>query len=251
MTVKAMAGLALAGVLLAACSSTSSKGSAAAGATAGTTAAGGSSAATDPSPAPSIPASQSTSPSFSASASGSDKPVALLLAKAKLPGAGGAGFDANMPKAEPQWIAAVAGVQSDGSALKSDPLGSLALNLAALVDEAAKTRDLDSLRALCHLGCDQLPTLMPAKDASGHTGYERLSQLLEKTHMAPGYTSSWSVDYPGFSANQHGAATKLDQQDMRLLGVSVRYSGLRTGIELVDDGQDPKIGWDAVLSANA
>ncbi|MBS2534451.1 hypothetical protein KGQ20_16895 [Catenulispora sp. NF23] len=252
-----MAGLALAGVALAGCSSTSSSGSAQSAATTGapsattasTTAADAAVGDTSSSAVSSGGATSSGAAGSGASSSaagGSGKPVALLLAKVK-PSNGGAGFDADMPKAKPAWIAAVSVNLSDGSALKDQTLGSLVVNLAAMVDEAAKTQDLDSLRKLCWQGCDQLATLMPAKDASGRTGYERLSQLLEQTHPDAGYTNEFSMDYPGFSANQHGAVTTLDQKDMKLLGATQHYTGLRTGIEMTDDGVDPKMGWYAVL----
>ena len=263
MRIRFMAGLAIAGVLLAGCSSTSSGGSAAADTSAATSPgtadvapASGSSTSgqsSDNSGAASSSSSAPSSDGSSSAAAGAGKPVAALLAKASLPaaGRGGAVFGADMPKAEPAWIAAVATTESDGSALKAAPLGSVALNLAALVDEAAKTQDLDSLRKLCWNGCVQLSTLMPAKDASGRTGFQRLSQLLEKTHPAMGNTGSWSVDYPGFSATQHGPATTLDRQDMKLLGGAARYTGMRTGIELANDGMNPTMGWNAVLDPSA
>jgi hypothetical protein len=92
---------------------------------------------------------------------------------------------------------------------------------------------------------------MRAKDASGGTGFQRLSELLEKTHPAQGNSSEWSIDYPGFAADNHGAATAVDRQDMKLLGAGAKpYSGLRTGFELTDDGVDPRWGWFAVLPPN-
>jgi len=172
--------------------------------------------------------------------------VAALLKDVKNHGGGNDYSVQSMPKARPEWIAAVTKTDSAGKSLTAGP--TLSINLVALVDEAAKTEDLDSLVKLCYLGCDDLPESLPAKDASGRTGYARLSQLLEKTHPAPGNTASMSWDYPGFSAGDHGAATTIDHQDMKLLGVSTPpYKGLRTGFELTDDGMDPKVGWDAVL----
>lgn len=153
----------------------------------------------------------------------------------------------NMPKAPAPWIAAVADTDSSGKPLAPDQ--GISVNLAALLDEAAKTEDLDSLVKLCYLDCGQLPHLMPAKDASGRTGYQRLSQLLEQTHPAPGYSQSPTWDYPGFAAANHGAATAVDQKDMKLLGTGAKpYTGLRTGF-MVEDGMDPRIGWEAILSA--
>ena len=253
MKVRTIAALVVATAALAGCSSTSSGTSAQSGPT--DTLASTAPAATDGSSPAGDGSTSTTSGSATASgtskgsstSAGSGKPVAALLAKVKPAiDSNNRLSSGNAPKAQPAWIAAVTKTDSNGKSIASAQ--GVSVNLVALVDEAAKTEDLDSLVKLCYLDCDQLPKLMPAKDASGHTGFERLSELLEKTHPAPGNSQSPTMDFPGFAASNHGAATTVDQTDMKLLGVGAQqYSGLRTGF-MAEDGANPVIGWDAVLA---
>lgn len=170
------------------------------------------------------------------------RPVTALLASVK-----GPVTTANMPKAKAEWIAAIQMTDDQGHSV-SGKLG-MSANLAALVDEAAKTSDLDALIKLCNL-CDQsvLKQKLTAVDAKGRTGFQDLSLILEKTHPAPANMVSAGWDYPGFTRPQKGAATKLDQADMALLGNP--YSGLRAQFSNLNDGPDPYDGWTGLGAPN-
>ena len=265
MKTKALAFLTAACAPAAACSSTSSGASTQRAATSDSRAsASGPTGAPSPSSATSasVGSSSSAGSSCSCTPTASDKPVAALLAH-WIPDGPTAGWGSVLdsryaPKACPEWIAAVAKSDSDGEPIASDD--GISVNLVALVDEAAKTEDLDSLAKICgtDTDCNELQKLMPAKDPSGRTGFERLSELLEKTHPARAiYTDQIKMEYPGFTAFNHTASdqplTALDHQDLKLLGVSGQnYHGLRTSFEAHiehsdgDPNSNTPIGWDGV-----
>lgn len=153
-----------------------------------------------------------------------------------------------MPKAQPEWIAAVQ--KSDD--LGHDISGKLSPNLVALVDEAAKTSDVDALLKLCNL-CDipKLNQVLTATDSSGLTGFQELSRVLERTHPASSYTHSAGWDFPGFTRPEKGAPTGLDQQDMTLLGAYAKpYTGIRAQFMNLNDGPNAYDGWTGLGTPN-
>ena len=227
---------------------------------AGCSSSGSSAPATAPPPVvpASTPSAGSASPdSATSSAPAADMPVAALLARLQPP-LGGTNWlsTANMPTADPDWIAAVQKSTDEGKPIASS-LG-ISVNLVALVDEAAKTSDLDSLIKLCY-GCDMgsaadgqaakdaLTKAMNSTDAKGRTGFAQLSILLEQSHPAPGHTTSSSWDYPGYAVLQKGAATPLDQQDYAQFGLP--YTGVKVRFENVNDGSNPTDGWLGLVTS--
>ncbi|GAA2028487.1 hypothetical protein GCM10009839_29560 [Catenulispora yoronensis] len=172
--------------------------------------------------------------------------MAKLLAPLKLSAGGGYRFSiTDGPHPPADWIQATSPTDSAGEEV------TVPVELVALVDEAAKTGDLDSLRKLCAKNCSGLATVLPAKDKSGRTGFQRLSELLEKAHPAGDEANplnSWY--FPGFTAPKHDA-TDLDQKDLKLFGAAkaASYQGLRTAFELVGDGPDGSLVWNGILPA--
>lgn len=193
--------------------------------------------------APSAAVSGSASGSAPGTASGggtsgtssAGKPVSALLA-----GVDGPVTTVNMPKAKPEWIAAVQTADDTGKNVSG--ASGMSLNLVALVDEAAKTSDMDALIKMCNL-CDQqaLRHKLTAVDAKGLTGFQELSRILEKTHPAPSRTAAPGWDFPGFTRPGKGVPTKLDQDDMALLGAG--YAGIRAQFANLGGGAQPVDGW--------
>lgn len=195
---------------------------------------------------PSTPVTATTSPSAQA------KPVAALLAKVAAPVTTN-----NMPKANTAWIAAVQKTMDDGTTIAKH--GGVSVNLMALVDEAAKTSDLDALIKLCTSCADPaqkaaLTQAMTQKDSSGRTGFAQLSYLLEHTHPGQPYTQSSGGEFPGFVTPQHTltstdpnftALTSIDKADMKTLGVTSAgdYKGLKVEFMNLDDGPNAYDGW--------
>jgi hypothetical protein len=171
------------------------------------------------------------------------KPVSALLVGVAAPVT-----TANMPQAKPEWIAAVQKSDDLGQTISGKP--AMSLNLVALVDEAAKTSDTDALLKLCNL-CDaqKLQQMLTTTDGTGLTGFQELSRVLEQTHPAPSYTQSSGWDFPGFTRPEKGAATALDQQDMKLLG-GYPYAGIRAQFMNLNDGPNPYDGWTGMGTPN-
>jgi hypothetical protein len=180
------------------------------------------------------------------------KPVSVLLAKIS-----GPVTTTNMPKAQTAWISAVQKTMDDGKPIADH--GGISTNLVALVDEAAKTSDLDALIKLC-ASCsdpaqkDALTQAMVKKDSSGKTGFAQLSFLLEHTHPAQPYSQSGGGEFPGFASGlyalppadeNHAALTAVDRTDMKALGVSsiADYKGVKVTFEDLNDGPDGYDGW--------
>lgn len=188
--------------------------------------------------------SEGSLPTSGAKPAGSSaaKPVSALLA-----GLAGPITTRNAPKAKPAWIALVQTTDDTGKAMGTK--AGMSVNLAALVDEAAKTSDTDALLKLCNL-CDQasLKQKLAATDGKGRTGYQLLSLILEKTHAAPAKLVAEGWDYPGFSVSGKTTKTKLDQQDMALLGTT--YDGIRAQFAMLDDGPSPYVGWTGLGAPN-
>jgi len=188
--------------------------------------------------------SEGSLPSSGAKPAGSStaKPVSALLA-----GVAGPITTKNAPKAKSEWIALVQTTDDTGKAMGTK--AGMSVNLAALVDEAAKTSDTDALLKLCNL-CDQaaLKQKLAATDAKGRTGYQLLSLILEKTHAAPAKLVAEGWDYPGFSVSGKTTKTRLDQQDMTLLGTT--YNGIRAQFAILDDGPSPYVGWTGMGAPN-
>lgn len=58
------------------------------------------------------------------------------------------------------------------------------------------------------------------------------------------------MDYPGFAAGTGGAPTTLEQQDMKLLGVSSRQSYSGVHIEITaNDGPTGGVQWTGFVTA--
>jgi hypothetical protein len=177
----------------------------------------------------------STGSTGSTGTSTAGKPVSALLA-----GIDGPVTTLNMPKAKPEWIAAVQTRDDTGKDVSAK--AGMSLNLVALVDEAAKTSDMPALIKMCNL-CDQqaLKQKLTAVDGKGLTGFQELSRILEKTHPAPSHTVAPGWDFPGFTSPEKGGATALDQQDMALLGAT--YTGIRAQFANLGAGSKPFDGW--------
>ncbi|OLE20706.1 MAG: hypothetical protein AUG49_24180 [Catenulispora sp. 13_1_20CM_3_70_7] len=155
-----------------------------------------------------------------------------------------------MPQAKPEWIAAIQKTDDRGKSFSAKDIR----NLAALVDEAAKTSDADALVKLCNL-CDapKLQQMLTSTDNAGLTGFQELSRVLEKTHPASSYTQSSGWNFPGFTTPEKGAATTLDQQDMKLLGVyghPYPYPMMRAQFMNLNDGPNGYDGWTGLGSPN-
>lgn len=195
---------------------------------------------------PSTPASATTTTSSQA------KPVSALLAKVTAPVTTN-----NMPKANTAWIAAVQKNMNDGTTIAKH--GGVSANLMALVDEAAKTSDLDALIKLCNSCTDPaqktaLTQAMTQQGSSGRTGFAQLSFLLEHTHPGQPYTQSSGGEFPGFATAQHALAstdsnhaplTSLDKADMKTLDVTSAgdYKGIKVEFMNLDDGPSAYDGW--------
>jgi hypothetical protein len=204
-----------------------------------------SSAATTATPPNTPTSSAAPTSAVTTSAAPVAEPVSALLADIA-----GPVTTANMPKAQPEWIAAVQKNDDLGQPIDGEP--AMSLNLVALVDEAAKTSDVDALQKLCNL-CDaqELEKVLTATDSAGLTGFQELSRVLEQTHPAQSYTQSSGWDFPGFTRPEKGAPTELDQQDIRLLnGYSKAYTGIRAQFMNLNDGPNPYDGWTGVGSPN-
>ena len=195
---------------------------------------------------PSTPVAATTTTSAQA------KPVSALLAEVTAPVTSD-----NMPKANTAWIAAVQKTMNDGTTIAKH--GGVPANLMALVDEAAKTSDLDALIKLCNSCTDParkaaLTQAMTQKDSSGRPGFAQLSFVLEHTHPGQPYTQSSGGEFPGFVTPQHALAstdpnhaplTSLDKADMKTLGVTSAgdYKGVKVEFMNLDDGPNAYDGW--------
>jgi hypothetical protein len=136
----------------------------------------------------------------------------------------------------------------------------------ALVDEAAKTSDIDALIKLCYFcrsPADKaaLTQAMTQQDGEGQTGFARLSYLLEHTHPAQPYNQSAGGEFPGFASptktlpatdSSHTDLTAVDKADMKALGVSTStdYKGIKVVFMNLNDGMDPFDGWAGLDTAS-
>lgn len=256
------AAAAVAAMAIAGCSSTTST-----AAQAAAPSATGAAATTDPTaatasssvpPATTDPATSTPAAASSTTAAASGKPVSVLLAHIAAPVT-----TATMPTANPAWVAAVQKTMDDGTAI--DQHRGVSVNLMALVDEAAKTSDLDALIKLCNACKDPaqkaaLTRAMTQTDGSGRTGFAQLSFLLEHTHPSQTMTLNSGGGFPGFATPQHSLAasdsnyaalTDVDKADMKALGVTsvAGYKGLQVDFENLDDGPDAYDGWVGLAPA--
>ena len=212
------------------------------------------------SPAPTTHATTSAPVATTTISATPAKPVSALLAGYTAPIT-----TSNMPKANATWLAAVQKTMDDGTAIAQHRSVRL-LNLVALVDQAARTSDLDALVKLCDSCID--PTTKTAfvqamthADESGRTGFAQLSFLLERTHPAQPFTQSGGGDFPGFTTPQHtlpsndpnhATLTAADKSDMKALGVTTiaDYKGIKIEFMNLDDGPQGYDAWIGLVPAS-
>lgn len=179
------------------------------------------------------PTTSASAPSSANSTASAAKPPTIGAVLGKF--SAGAITVNHMPTADPAWLARVQTEPSpEGMDKVSDPK---LLNLMALVDEAAREKDLNALKRLCSADCvtsQQMPLwLKPG-------ALQTLSTLIEKTHNTEGML------FPGFILVGGDSFQDPDSaSDGRLLGASspndyvTHHGGLATSFESGTGGEDP------------
>lgn len=182
--------------------------------------------------APGTVASSSAAPSAAGSPSSPAKSVTISAVLGKF--STGAITVNHMPSADPAWLARV---QTEPSANDMEKITDhKLLNLMALVDEAAREKDLKSLKRLCS-GCDNAKQLTLWQKPGA---LETLSTLLEKTHYSEGDL------FPGFVLVGGDTFQDADSAaDGKALGASspneyaAEHGGWATAFEDGTGGENP------------
>lgn len=184
--------------------------------------------------APSTAASASGSPSDPSAPTSKNSPVATIGTVLDGFSAGAITVD-HMPTADPAWLARVQteSSQAGGGDKVTDPK---LLNLMALVDEAAREKNLTALKRLCSGDCvaGQQVTLWQKPGA-----LETLSTLIEQAHKTEGEL------LPGFILVGGNTFSDADSAaDGKALGASspkdyvAHHGGLATSFESGTGGQN-------------